>query len=102
MLCGDCRGQSSFPEDDRLPSTAVYVISWTQSLDLPWEWNTVDSYIPADAAVQEREDVPVPSWVYVLKPEHPFFGNSRKLGKGCEACFGKGKAMEVDPGGLLL
>lgn len=78
-----------------------YVISWTQSSDLPWEWNTVDSYIPADAAVQEREDVPVRSWVYVLKPEHPFFGNSCKLGKGCEACFGKGKAMEVDPGGLL-
>ena len=47
-------------------------------------------------------EIPVPLWAYVLKPEHPFFGNSRKLGKGCEACFGKGKAVEVDPGGLLL
>ena len=39
---------------NRWPSTAVYVISCMQSSDLLWEWNTADSYIPADAAVQER------------------------------------------------
>lgn len=86
-----------------MPSIAVYVISWIQSLDLlwkcncgAWESNRVYSSIPAMVAVQEQREreISVHLWAYVLKSERPFFGNALKLGKGCEVCFGKARQQK--------
>lgn len=42
VLCGNCQGQSSFPENEQVAKRCNTVISWTQSSDLLWKCNTME------------------------------------------------------------